>query len=128
MLKIETGIDLVDIVRLGNLESSIKQRFLKRVFTEREIIGCGDRDDHLSGIFAAKEAAAKALGTGIGVIKWHDLEIISDENGKPVLRLNGEAERISRKNGWLSWSVSITHTDTVAAAVVTALLEVPAAK
>jgi len=123
MLKIETGIDLVEISRFSGIAERIKRRFIERVFTSAEITAGGERDDHLAGLFAAKEAAAKALGTGIGDIHWHDLEVLADENGKPELSLHGEAERIARQKGWVSWSVSITHTAGMAAAVVSALCE-----
>ncbi len=123
MLRIETGIDLVEISRFSSITLRIKRRFTERVFTGAEIAASGDRDEHLAGLFAAKEAAAKALGTGIGDIHWHDLEVLADGNGKPQLYLHGEAERTSRQKGWVSWSVSITHTAGMAAAVVSALCE-----
>ena len=125
MTKIETGIDLVEIARFSKINPRIRQRFLERVYTDGEIVACNGRDDHLAGRFAAKEAAAKALGTGIGDLHWHDLEFLPDENGKPVLYLHGEAARLAGEKGWHSWSVSITHTAATAAAVVTALLEEP---
>jgi holo-[acyl-carrier protein] synthase len=123
MFFIETGIDMVEIERLETLNPRIKDRFCKRVFTEKEILSCNGRNDHLAGRFAVKEAASKALGTGIGLIRWHEIEILPDEKGKPRLYLHGEAARFAQENGWISWSVSITHTATMAAAVVTALLE-----
>lgn len=123
MLKIETGVDLVEIARFSTINPKIRQRFLCRVYTDAEISACNGRDDHFAGRFAAKEAAAKALGTGIGILQWHDLELLPDENGKPVLVLHGEAEKIAFQKGWSSWSVSITHTGSLAVSVVTALLE-----
>jgi len=128
MVKVETGIDLVEIARFSKINPKIRQRFYERVYTTGEISACNGRDDHFAGRFAAKEAAAKALGTGIGIIHWHDLELLSDENGKPILLLHGEAEKIALEKGWSSWSVSITHTASIAVAVVTALLEDPVSK
>lgn len=122
MIKVETGIDLVEITRLSQLKPAIRERFLKRVYTGKELVDATGRDDHLAGRFAAKEAAAKALGTGIGDIHWQDLEISTDEAGKPSLLLHGEAEKIAQQKGWVSWSVSITHTVGIAAAVVTVLI------
>ena len=128
MIKVETGIDLVEITRLSELNPAIRGRFLKRVYTEGEVNDSAGRDDHLAGRFAAKEAAAKALGTGIGDIHWVDLEIQLDTTGKPSLHLHGEAEKIARQKGWVSWSVSITHTAGIAAAVVCVFLDSTSSK
>jgi holo-[acyl-carrier protein] synthase len=123
MIKVETGIDMVEITRLSQLKPAIRERFLNRVYTERELGDAANRNDHLAGRFAAKEAAAKALGTGIGDIHWQDLEIQIDATGKPSLVLYGEAEKIAQQKGWVSWSVSITHTAGMAVAIVIALLD-----
>jgi holo-[acyl-carrier protein] synthase len=122
MFKIETGIDLVEIARLSELEEHIRRRFNARVFTEAELAESENRNEHLAGLFAAKEAAAKALGTGIGEVHWQDLEVLKDKAGKPHLHLHNTAKQLAQQNGWVSWSVSITHTASTAAAVVTALL------
>ena len=124
MIKVETGIDLVEISRIAEIKPSIRERFLKRVFTTNELEDSQGRDDALAGRFAAKEAAAKALGTGIGDIGWQEIEVTLDSKGKPSLLLHGNAEKIARENGWISSSVSITHTAGVAAAVVTAIIDV----
>jgi len=123
MTAIVNGIDLVEIRRLAELAPGIRHRFLARVFTAQELAQCGGRDASLAGVFAAKEAAAKALGCGIGRVGWQDLEILPDDQGKPVLRLHGQAQTLASDLGWSSWSVSITHTRENAAALVTALLE-----
>ncbi len=123
MITLSTGIDLIEIDRLRNINPAIRKRFLARVFTADELICCGDRDASLAGRFAAKEAAAKALGCGIGEVKWQDLEIQSDEQNKPILVLHGKALEISSRQRWCSWSVSISHTREYALASVTALME-----
>ena len=79
-------------------------------------------DAWVSDKFVAKEAAAKALGCGIGEVHWRDLEIQNDDQGKPVLVLHGKALEAAQKAGWLDWSVSISHTAGIAGAVVTALI------
>jgi holo-[acyl-carrier protein] synthase len=122
MPRIETGIDLIEISRFNEINPKIKQRFLQRVFTQAEIAISSNRDEYYAGLFAVKEAGSKALGTGIGDIRWQDLEILPDNHGKPRLVLHGKAADIARRNGWTSWSVSITHTGITAAAVVTALI------
>lgn len=125
MITLANGLDLVEINRFKTINPKIKVRFCQRVFTEKEIIACNGIDESFAGRFAAKEATAKALGCGIGLVHWHDVEILLDENGKPILYLHGDAKQLAKRNGWTSWSVSITHTSSTAAAVVTAILEVP---
>ena len=123
MQSVTNGIDLVEIERFSRINPKIKERFCQRVFTAKEIDAADNKDERFAGRFAAKEAAAKALGVGIGDINWHDLEILNDPKGKPVLHLYGEAERLAREIGWVSWTVSITHTSVTAAAIITALVE-----
>lgn len=123
MFSITNGIDLVEIERFSRIDPKIKARFCQRVFTEDEIAAADDKDERYAGRFAAKEAAAKALGCGIGDLNWHDLEILNDDRGKPFLLLHGEADHLAHELGWVSWSISITHTSTTAAAVLTALIE-----
>jgi holo-[acyl-carrier protein] synthase len=123
MQSVTNGIDLVEIERFSRIDPKIKERFCQRVFTAQEIAAADNKDERFAGRFAAKEAAAKALGCGIGDINWHDLEILNDPRGKPVLHLYAEADKLAREIGWVSWAVSITHTSTTAAAVVTALIE-----
>lgn len=123
MQSVTNGIDLVEIERFRRIDPKIKERFCQRVFTAKEIAAADNNDERFAGRFAAKEAAAKALGCGIGDINWHDLEILNDPKGKPILHLYGEADRLAREIGWVSWTVSITHTSTTAAAVITALID-----
>lgn len=123
MTIIFNGVDLVEIDRFKTLNPAIKERFIRRVYTQKEIGEANELLPHLAGKFAAKEAAAKALGCGIGIISWQELEILENPQGKPDLFLHGVAMRISKKAGWTSWSVSISHTRTLAIAVVTALGE-----
>ena len=122
---ITTGIDLVEITRFEQLNPKIKERFLQRVFTQAELEGAQRSPQHLAGLFAAKEAAAKALGCGIGKVSWKDLEINNNAEGRPELVLHEAAEITAQNSGWKSWSLSISHTRTHAVATVTALIELP---
>ena len=122
MESIATGVDLVEIERFAYLNPKIKERFLRRVYTKNELKESNQTDQHLAGLFAAKEAAAKALGCGIGQVSWQDMEILNDSEGKPVLQLFGPALSAAQKSGWLAWSVSISHTRLYALASVTALI------
>lgn len=121
MTGIVNGIDLVEINRFRSLKPGIKQRFLTRVYTPNELDESGERDASLAGLFAAKEATAKALGCGIGEVTWQEIEILGDNKGKPVLHLHGKAAEISSEQSWTSWSVSISHTVEYATACITAL-------
>jgi holo-[acyl-carrier protein] synthase len=120
MFTLRSGIDLVEIKRLAEINPAIRQRFLQRVFTPLELADACDSNIHLAGRFAAKEAAAKALGTGIGVIGWQDIEIQRGPNGEPVLHLYGSAAALAEKQGLTTWSVSISHTQTYAVAMAVA--------
>ena len=114
---LRTGIDLVEISRLESLNPAIRNRFLERVFTPRELADAQDRWDTLSGRFAAKEAVVKALGCGIGPVAWREIEILRGEQGEPVLNLSGEALRSATTQGLNTWSISISHTRAFAVAV-----------
>lgn len=121
MTVLRTGIDLIEISRLEEMEPAIRQRFLQRVFTPLELDLLGDSPASLAGRFAAKEATAKALGTGIGAISWQEIEIRRGEQGEPLLILSGKALEIAHLLGLQNWSVSISHNRTTAAAVVVAI-------
>ncbi|HBO34937.1 MAG TPA: ACP synthase, partial [Anaerolineaceae bacterium] len=74
-----------------------------------------------SGLFAAKEAVSKALGTGIGKVAWQDIEILHEWSGEPILHLHGNALLVAQEKGLRQWSVSITHDGGLAAAVAVAI-------
>jgi holo-[acyl-carrier protein] synthase len=115
-----TGIDLLDIDRLTTISPKIRQRFLERVYTSNELAQAGNSDSSLSGLFCTKEAVSKALGCGIGIISWKEIEILADEYGAPNLTLHGKAAQLSASIGLQTWAVSITHTRQFACASVVA--------
>ena len=121
MTILRTGIDLIETNRFSRQSSEIRARFIARVYTEAEQAYCKDRDQHLAGRFAAKEAVAKALGCGIGEISWQEIEILNDDLGMPVLHLHGEAALRAKRLGLDTWSVSITHLKEYAAATAAAI-------
>jgi len=125
MISIATGVDLVEVDRFLNLNPRIKERFFRRVFTPQELCDADQSVQHLAGKFAAKEAASKALGCGIGRVSWQELEIINDAKGKPELILHTTAAELASQSGWSTWSLSISHTRTHALASVTALIDTP---
>jgi holo-[acyl-carrier protein] synthase len=122
-MKLSTGIDLIEIARIQRSVNRYGERFLKRVFTVAEIEGARGSAPELAARFAAKEAASKALGTGIGPISWVEVETVNERSGKPVLRLHGRAQAIAQALGYRTWSVSLTHSREMAAAVVVCLGE-----
>jgi holo-[acyl-carrier protein] synthase len=123
MMTLRTGIDLVEINRLEDLQPAIRQRFIERVFTELEIEEAGKSTASFSGRFAAKEAVAKALGTGIGAVSWQDIEVRRGVNGQPELFLSGSAAQAAKRQGVSQWSLSISHSKMYAVAVAVALCD-----
>lgn len=120
-MHLRTGIDLVEIARLDTQRPEIREKFLQRVFTPRELEICAGRPESIAGRFAAKEAAAKALGCGIAAAGWKNIEILRTANGEPYLLLHASAADVAARLGLTQWSVSITHTAQTAAAVVVAM-------
>lgn len=123
MSRVVTGIDMVDIPRLDGVLERHGDRFLLRVYTENELSQAGNRTTSLAARFAAKEAVAKALGTGIGRVGWRDIEVLRSGDGQPTLHLYGRAVEIAVDLAISSWSVSLTHTRNTAAAVVVGIRE-----
>jgi len=119
------GIDLVEVARIAAVLNRHGDRFLTRVFTRAESdhsAGRRRRAEHLAGRFAAKEAALKALGTGLANgITWTELEVVPDAAGRPTLALSGEALKLAGSLGVTAWQLSMTHTGEYAAASVIAL-------
>ncbi len=117
------GVDLVDIARVRRLIEARGDRAMARLFTEGERAYAGYRVDpgrHLAARIAAKEAAFKALAgndlaRGIG---WRELEVFARDDGGPLLRLHGRAERRASELGVTRILVTLSHTDTAAVAVV----------
>ena len=120
---LRTGVDLIDINRVAEAIERHGERFLNRVFTEHEQGDCNGRMASLAARFAAKEAAAKALGCGIGTVGWTEIEIRSDEMKAPYLVFYGEGERLSKELRLTTWSVSLSHTESQAIAFVVAMGE-----
>jgi holo-[acyl-carrier protein] synthase len=115
------GTDLVGVPRF---ERSLRRTpgLLPRVFTDAERVtrsGTPRQPRSLAARFAAKEAAAKALGVPRGW-GWHDTEVISGPHGRPLLRITGSLARAAEERGVSGWHVSLTHDADLAAAIVVA--------
>ena len=117
---LKTGIDIIEIERIRTALERHGERFLHRIFTELELFECRGRAEALAVRFAAKEAASKALGTGIGPISWKDVETLHKWSGEPYLVLHDRAERIAAQAGLSHWEVSLSHSRENAVAVVVA--------
>jgi holo-[acyl-carrier protein] synthase len=104
------GVDLIEVDRVGQALARHGQRFLGRVFTEDELAYCAGRAPELAARWAAKEATAKALGTGIGQVGWREIEVVRAESGAPGLRLHGAADALARQLGLGEPLLSLSHT------------------
>lgn len=107
------GVDLVRIPRMRQVVERWQERFLRRIFTEEEIAYCKKYRDpipHLAARFAAKEAALKALGTGLSMgINWRELEVRRERGEAPRMVLSGRSRAIGRAKGGREMMVSLTH-------------------
>lgn len=117
------GIDLILISRIARAYRRRPERFLERIFTPREIESLRHKKNpfpSMAARFAAKEAIAKALGCGIGAVKWRELEVLPGKGGKPVVFLQGGARSWARRYGIRGVEVSISHDDSYAVAAAVA--------
>jgi holo-[acyl-carrier protein] synthase len=119
------GIDLVDFPRIEAMVARHGQRFMDRVFTEKEQADASavkNTTEKLAGRFAAKEAVLKLIGTGWrGKIAWTDIEVVNNAMGQPIVEISGEVLRIAEEQGIEQITLSITHTADFAIASAVAL-------
>ena len=121
------GLDLTEVGRVADLLERWGERFLGRVFVPGEILR-GRRHprafaEHVAGRFAAKEAAMKALGTGWRGVAFKEIVVGRERSGKPRLEFRGRAQERASALRVVASEVSITHTATMAAAVVALMTE-----
>lgn len=114
------GVDIVEISRIRVVLERHGERFLQRVYTEGEQAYAKGRLSALAARWAAKEAAAKALGTGIGQVSFQEIEVVCDARGKPALILHGGAARLAARFGLDEFAVSLSHVADYALAFVVA--------
>jgi len=117
------GIDLVEIARI---ERAITRHdnFVSRIFSSRERGRCDDSSRpgrRYAACFAAKEAASKALGTGIRGFELREVEMLGDELGRPILILSGKAGDLARQRGVEEIMVSVSHSGEWAIAMAQAV-------
>lgn len=118
------GTDLIEIERIERSVARFGEQFLSRVFTPGEIAYCQARKtsaESFAARFAAKEAGAKALGTGISRgVSWKEFEVRRQRGQRPELHLSGRAAEIAAALGIRRLSLSLTHSRTMSMAVVVA--------
>jgi holo-[acyl-carrier protein] synthase len=116
------GTDLTEIARIEKSMTRFGERFLERVYTPSEIAYCSRKrssGESFAARFAAKEAGAKALGTGISRgVSWQEFEVRREPSGKPTLHLSGRAAELAERLGVTRISLSLTHAREMAMAVV----------
>ena len=117
--RVSIGSDIVEVARVERLITRY-ERAERRLFTEAEIDYCRARrnwHEHMAARFAAKEAVLKALGTGLGPgMRWTDVEVVNEENGRPVVRLSGEVAAFAGREGVDQLELSLSHTSELALA------------
>jgi len=115
---IAVGVDLVEISRIQAVVERFGERFLRRVFTEGELAYAQGRLSALAARWAAKEATAKALGTGIGRVGFREIEVVCDVQGRPELVLHGNAARQAARLNLDQFALSLSHAADYALAFV----------
>jgi len=117
-----SGIDLIEIGRIQQAIDRYGGRFLNRVYTSAEQSYCLRKRksaESFAARFAAKEAGAKALGTGISFgVNWLEFEVIREPSGRPTLKFHGRAAQIAGHLGVTRAALSITHTADLAMASI----------
>ena len=115
------GIDIVDVIRME--KRILKSSFVQLVFSEKEITYCQSKKhkaQHYAGRFAVKEAYMKAIGLGwTKEANFKDIEVVNNENGKPEILLSNDTLAYFKDQNFERLLVSISHTTTVATAIVT---------
>jgi holo-[acyl-carrier protein] synthase len=119
------GTDLVDVARARRMLERHGARILQRTLTEAEreyVERCADPAPHFAARLAAKEAVYKALQSlpGARALSWRDIEVVRGASGAPAIALHGYGREVASAAAGLLLHVSLTHTETAAAATVVA--------
>jgi holo-[acyl-carrier protein] synthase len=121
---IKVGTDICSVQRIADSHARFGKRFAQRILTEREAAYVFGRERNMAqrfaARFAAKEAIAKALGTGWNGIGWKEVEITRRQSGEPGVVLHGRAAVRAEFLGLTDFEVSLSHEKEYATAVVVA--------
>ena len=118
---IRAGVDRVELEEFRRALNVAGKGFIERIYTPGEVAFCASRVDRLGTRFAAKEAVAKLLGTGIRGLTWREIEVLTSPQGEPHIIFHDRARVRAACLGITSIGVSLTHTTVVAEAFVVAL-------
>jgi holo-[acyl-carrier protein] synthase len=117
-----TGVDIAEVPRIEASIERFGERFLRRVFTDAEIGYCdskANKAERYAARFAAKEAALKAIGTGLRMgISWREVEVTRQPGGRPTISFHGVAAGFAMKLGMKRAHLSLSHTKEHAIAYV----------
>ena len=109
-----TGVDIAEVPRIAAAIERFGDRFIQRIYTDDEIRYCeskANKAERYAARFAAKEAAMKAIGTGLrGGITWHDVEVTREPSGRPTLTFHGVAAEVAARLGMKRAHLSLSHT------------------
>ena len=111
----------IDIIEINRIEQAVKEqgdKFLNRVYTKREIEKYAGLHQSLAARFAAKEAVIKAMDTAGEGISYKNIEVLAEPGGKPVIILHQKAKTLAESAGITGFSVSLSHSDNYAVAMV----------
>jgi len=112
------GVDIIEISRVKRVYERYGERFLRRIYTEREAAYCRGRAPQLASRFAAKEATMKALGTGVRGVRWRDIEVVRGRGQAPRIELHGTAQARADRLGLSDIALSLSHSKEFAVASV----------
>lgn len=119
---VATGIDIVEVFRMRDAVNKWGKSFLAKIFTDKEIKYSNSRrfsHQHFAARFAAKEAVIKAFGQPRAFpVKWTDIEIFNDEEGKPVIKFHDDALKLKKRKNIGDVIVSMSHSKNYAVANV----------
>jgi holo-[acyl-carrier protein] synthase len=117
--RVRVGCDVADIADVQNSLAAFGDRYLRKIFTASEINDCQglNRVHRLAARFAAKEAVIKAFAQPDMPFPWREIEVARD-GPLPLLRLSGTLAERAQRQGWASSSLSLSHADCHAMAVV----------
>lgn len=110
--ELRTGVDIVNNSRIKSAINKYGNKFLNRIFTpgEMEYIIYRNKDfKTVAGLFAAKEAISKMVGTGIGKLSWQDIEIYHDKSGRPYVKINSNIRAFLKELNLREIEISISH-------------------
>ena len=115
---IAIGVDIIEIDRIEQATLNWRDSFLRRIYTKAELETSNNKPSSLAARFAAKEAVMKALGTGARGLGWKDIEVLSNSDGAPFVRLHGRAYDKAKEIGMSQFAISMSHSKHYAIAMV----------